>query len=158
MLNLFCLVYNIVFQRRLNLTTLEVDLLGYLTMFFFKKLLRTVKLFSERKCPICHLLFSELIAQLFWTNMTTRCSANRFSIDATNHLTLFAGELNSPCRSVKDCRRFGYICKNNRTCQCDQWYIPDLQLRKCVGGKRIASFLILAPLLVSRRCGTKMFV
>ncbi|KAK4882361.1 hypothetical protein RN001_005680 [Aquatica leii] len=43
------------------------------------------------------------------------------------------GELNASCNSDKDCRYFGYLCKQN-TCQCDQWYIPDKDNKICVGG------------------------
>ncbi|KAF5301019.1 hypothetical protein FQR65_LT09002 [Abscondita terminalis] len=43
------------------------------------------------------------------------------------------GELNFICNSDKECRYFGYVCKQN-TCQCDQWYIPNKESKMCVGG------------------------
>lgn len=36
-----------------------------------------------------------------------------------------------------ECRQFGYVCRDNRTCQCDFMYIPDSKKRSCVGGIRI---------------------
>ncbi|XP_017776261.1 PREDICTED: uncharacterized protein LOC108562414 [Nicrophorus vespilloides] len=44
------------------------------------------------------------------------------------------GEFNDKCRSTRDCRHFGYVCRDNRTCQCDFLYIPDSERKTCVGG------------------------
>ncbi|KAK9758760.1 hypothetical protein QE152_g632 [Popillia japonica] len=43
-------------------------------------------------------------------------------------------ELNGACRTAKDCRPFGYICKNNKTCDCSEMYRPDVYKKQCVGG------------------------
>ncbi|XP_071050829.1 uncharacterized protein [Onthophagus taurus] len=41
---------------------------------------------------------------------------------------------NEHCISNKDCRPFGYICKNNKTCDCDRMYSLDVYKTQCVGG------------------------
>ncbi|GJQ69568.1 hypothetical protein Trydic_g6664 [Trypoxylus dichotomus] len=43
-------------------------------------------------------------------------------------------ELNGACANTKDCRPFGYVCKNNKTCECGEMYKVDLYKKQCVGG------------------------
>lgn len=52
-------------------------------------------------------------------------------------ILLLLDELNGACRTAKDCRPFGYICKNNKTCDCSEMYRPDVYKKQCVGGELI---------------------
>ncbi|XP_018580321.1 uncharacterized protein LOC108917972 [Anoplophora glabripennis] len=57
-----------------------------------------------------------------------------FCVSVTTVCAQISGELNAKCRTVGECRNFGYLCAKNRTCQClSPLYIPNKYGDKCVG-------------------------
>ncbi|XP_066256805.1 fibulin-1-like isoform X2 [Euwallacea similis] len=41
-------------------------------------------------------------------------------------------DLNGYCLDITQCKKIGYICSNNKTCQCRRGYRPNGEWTKCV--------------------------
>ncbi|XP_066138681.1 fibrillin-1-like isoform X3 [Euwallacea fornicatus] len=57
-----------------------------------------------------------------------------FMVCATTMIFAQRGQdLNGHCLHITQCKKIGYICSNNKTCQCRPGYRPNGEWTKCVG-------------------------